>query len=249
MKTQTPSESNWHAVLERDPEFAHTRVQYAPAERFTNVLFLFFCFLSRYLNFVFGGILGSQGIPHFQQNTHTRNMLGMGTLKTRAELQALSLKNTLDILTFVRECANITAWHRNYLILMYLRFWALSCNCWSFVRSRFFEISARKNVQTCLGASGSGSSKKKNPLFFLSIIREIPVIGRDTFSALAPVVGPQHKNGCHPLPLFTVVSIIRKYVTFELLYEYCMRHSWLTNFGGLLFLNQLILVAQSICFK
>ena len=45
------------------------------------------------------------------------------------------------------------------------------------------------------------------------------MIGRDTFSALTPVLGPLQKNWlCHPLPLLVAVSMIprtSKYVTFE----------------------------------
>ena len=46
------------------------------------------------------------------------------------------------------------------------------------------------------------------------------MIGRDTFSALAPMLGPYQKNWlCHPLPLFMAVSMITNtwYVTLELL--------------------------------
>ena len=44
------------------------------------------------------------------------------------------------------------------------------------------------------------------------------MIGPDTFSALAPVLAPYLKNWlCHPLPVFMTVSMIPKYVTFELL--------------------------------
>ena len=46
------------------------------------------------------------------------------------------------------------------------------------------------------------------------------MIGRDTFSVLAPVLGPQQKNWpCYPLPLLLAVSIVPNtgYVTFELL--------------------------------
>ena len=74
-----------------------------------------------------------------------------------------------------------------------------------------------------------------------------PVIGRDTFSALAPVLGPWRKDWlCYPLPLFTAVSTIPNMWHSSC---YCMRRSWQTKFGGLS-LNQLVAVgiyAAGVC--
>ena len=57
-----------------------------------------------------------------------------------------------------------------------------------------------------------------------------PVIGRDTLSVLAPVLGPQQKNWLyHPLPLLMAVSMVPNIWHSSC---FCMRHSWLTTFGG-----------------
>ena len=66
---------------------------------------------------------------------------------------------------------------------------------------------------------------------------------RHIFGASASPSSATSKNWlCHPFQLFMEVSMIpntSKKVTFELfLVQYCMRHSWLTKFGGLC-LNQL----------
>ena len=55
----------------------------------------------------------------------------------------------------------------------------------------------------------------------------MPVVDGDTFSLLAPVLGPELNNSiCHPPPLFTAASMIR-----HVLYSSvcCLRHSWLTQ--------------------
>ena len=92
--------------------------------------------------------------------------------------------------------------------------------------------------------------KKKGYFFFVTfsfvatvnayqylLSTSLKVFGRDTFSALAPVLGPEQKNWlCHPLPLFMAVSMIP-----NMWHSSCkfMRHSWLTKFG-VLCLNQLV---------
>ena len=52
--------------------------------------------------------------------------LRRGTLNTCAKFEGLTLKNGVDIGTFVQLSAKLTAWHRNYLVLVYIRFWALN---------------------------------------------------------------------------------------------------------------------------
>ena len=62
----------------------------------------------------------------------------------------------------------------------------------------------------------AASPETKNGLFFLILTVNAyllltfeGLIGRDTFSVLAPVLGPSQKNWlCHPLPLFMAVSMI-----------------------------------------
>ena len=63
--------------------------------------------------------------------------LGRGTLNTCAKFKGLTLKTGVDIWTFVRLSAKIAAWHRNYSVLVYIRFWSLYLTyLWSYaVRS------------------------------------------------------------------------------------------------------------------
>ena len=93
--------------------------------------FVCFCSFVRYLGFcIFGGYLCLKR-PHIfgekkqEKNVYIRKRLGKGTLNTCAKFQGLTLKNGVDIWTFVRLSAKITAWHRNYLVLVYFRFWSL----------------------------------------------------------------------------------------------------------------------------
>ena len=71
----------------------------------------------------------------------------------------------MDIWSFVRLSAKLAAWHRNYLVLVYIRFWSL---IWLNIgpTQSVLRIFARNFVQTCLGAPASGLSKKKNGSFF-----------------------------------------------------------------------------------
>ena len=66
-----------------------------------------------------------------------RKKLGRDTLNTCAKFQGLSLKNGVDTLTFVLYSAKITAWRRNfYLVLVYIRFRALNLTWyWSYAVS------------------------------------------------------------------------------------------------------------------
>ena len=49
------------------------------------------------------------------------------------KFQGLTLKNGVDVWTFVRLSAKITAWHRNYSVLVYIWFWVLNLtSCWSY---------------------------------------------------------------------------------------------------------------------
>ena len=65
------------------------------------------------------------------------------------------------------------------------------------------------------------------------------VIGRGTFPALAPVLGPEQKKLA--MSLFCTVhggQYDIEYVTSEQL-SYCMRHSWRTKLGAII-LNQVV---------
>ena len=121
------------------------------------------------------GIFGSRGIPHFQRKREEkesiRKRLGRGTLKTCAKFQGLSLKNGAEIWTLVRQRAKITAWHRTYLVLVYTRFCSLNMTqYWSYAVSSS-NICAK--LSTCLGAPGSGSSRKKKRAIFFCLPRKV----------------------------------------------------------------------------
>ena len=94
---------------EIDPEILHTCLM-CPCRTFSEWGFLFLFFSARYLGFWVFGIFGSKGIPHFQrEKNNIRKRLGSGTLNTCAQFQGISLKNSVDIWTLVRESAKIAA--------------------------------------------------------------------------------------------------------------------------------------------
>ena len=81
------------------------------------------------------------------------------------KFQGLTLKNGVDVWTFVRLSAKITAWHRNYLVLVYIRFWVLNLTQhWSYAvgSSYFLRETFYKHALEHLEAAGSGKKK----LFF-----------------------------------------------------------------------------------
>ena len=71
-------------------------------------------------------ILGEKQQQQQQQQQNIRIRLGKGTLNTCAKIQGLALKNGVDIWTFERLITKVTAWYCNYLVLVYIRFWALN---------------------------------------------------------------------------------------------------------------------------
>ena len=93
--------------------------------------FFFFFFFSPDI-WVFLGLKGS----HLScEKTNIRNRLDRDTLNTCAKFQGLSLKNGVDIWTFVRSSAKITA-YRNYLVLLNIRIWAsILTQYWSYAVS------------------------------------------------------------------------------------------------------------------
>ena len=152
----------------------------------------------------------------------------MGTLNTRAYVRStcvqnfrvciISLKNGVDIWTFVRWSAKITAWYRNYLVLEYIvRFWALiltclilvvrstvssSSICWSknFVRSTNMPWSTWKLE--------AARPEKKWVIFFLPTVNSwLSVTVINLFEGLW-LVGTRFQRKrqsyigrlCHPLP-------------------------------------------------
>ena len=98
-------------------------------------------FFVRYLGFcIVRDILVLRDPTFSAKNKQTKKpaskKIGKGILNTCAKFQGLTLKNGVDIWTFVRLSAKITAWHRNYLVLVYNRFWALN----STLRTQFFDF-------------------------------------------------------------------------------------------------------------
>ena len=142
----------------------------------------------------------------------------------------------MDIWTYVRSSAKITAWHRNYLVLVTVRFWALNLTSYGSHAVSSSNICANF-VQTCLGAPGSGWSRKENgsfffptvmPYLFLTSLKVCDWSGH-IFGASASPKSLTKKRLCHPLPLIMAVSMIP-----NMWHSSCerMRHSWLTKFWG-----------------
>ena len=78
-----------------------------------------------------------------------------------SKIQGLTLKNGVDILTFVRLSAKITAWHRNYLVLVYIRFLGVKFDLILVLRSHFFDIlreTLYKHALEHLEAAGPGKT-------------------------------------------------------------------------------------------
>ena len=155
-----------------------------------------------------------------------------------------SLKNGVDIWTFVQLRAKITAWHRNYLVLVYIRFWALILTqYWSYAVS-----SSTFCAKFCTNMPWSTwkrmVQKKKWVIFFLSTVNSYLLLislkvcdwSGHIFGASTSPRSFTKKMLCHPLPLFMAVSMIPNMWHSSC---YCMRHSWLTQFG-VLCLNQLV---------
>ena len=122
--------------------------------------------------FVFLGCLGLKGsqISSKKKNKKPekpiRKKLGRDTLNTCAKFQGLSLKNGVDTLTFVLYSAKITAWRRNfYLVLVYIRFRALNLTWyWSYAVS-----SSTMCAKVCANMPWSTWKRlvqKKRALFF-----------------------------------------------------------------------------------
>ena len=138
--------------------------------------------------------------------------------------------------------AKTTAW----LILLLLGFSAYSilgvkCDLMLVRRSQFFKYFARNFVQTCLGAPGSGSlRKKKTLLFFSSYGKRLTVVdlfeglwlvgSRETFSAKggSPKSLTKELAVSASSTVFMAVSMIPNVWHSSCC---CMRHSWLTKFG------------------
>ena len=147
---------------ELDPEILHVCLV-CPCQA-CNGCFCFFSFRQILRFSFFRGIFVSEETPHFRRKKkNIRERLGKGTVSTCAKFQGLTLKNGVDIRTFARLSAKITAWHCNYLVLVYTRFWALNLTWyWSYAVS---SSNFCAKFCTCLGAPGSAWSRKKRVIF------------------------------------------------------------------------------------
>ena len=62
-----------------------------------------------------------------------------GHIKHVCKISASISQNDVDVWTFVRYSAKITVWHRNYLILVYIRSWGAKYDLVLVLRKQFFE--------------------------------------------------------------------------------------------------------------
>ena len=94
-----------------------------------------------------------------KRKKNIRKRLGKGILNTYAKFQGLTLKNAVDIWAFVRLSAKITASHSHFLVLVYIRIWALNLTqYWPYAA---MSSNVQNFAQTCLGAPRSGWSRTK----------------------------------------------------------------------------------------
>ena len=98
-----------------------------PCRPFNDRGFVYLLIFARYLVVVFLRDIWVLRDPTFSadEKKKSRKRLGRGTLNLCAKIQGLTLKNGGGIWPFVWINAKITGWHLNYLVLVYIRFWAL----------------------------------------------------------------------------------------------------------------------------
>ena len=178
--------------------------------------------------FVFlGGYLGLKR-PHFRwRKKNIRKRFGKGTLHTCAKFQSLDSQKRRGQLDFVRLSAKITSWHRNYLVLAYIRFWAFKFDL-MVLRSQFFDFFAGKFVHSLEHLEAAGPEKKKRVVFipppvtayhYLTSLKVSDWSGH-IFDASASPGSLTRNRLCDPLPLLPAwYKVLRStsYVAFELL--------------------------------
>ena len=164
LQSSMPTRRFW----EIDPEILHTCL-ICPCQACYEWGFRFFVFFRQIFGFFFFfldiWVLRGPTFPAKKPKTKKpiRKRLGRGTLNTWAKSQGLSQK-WRGVLGFCAVKCKITAGHRYNLFLVYIRFWALNWLNISPTQS-VLGIVARKFFQTCLGASGSGWSRKNTSFF------------------------------------------------------------------------------------
>ena len=166
---------------------------------------------------IFGASASSRSLTKKNENPPTR--IGSArTHQTRAKFQGLTLKNDVDIWTFVRLSAKITAWHRNYLVLVCIRFHALDLPYyWSYaVSSSIFCAKLCTNMPWSTWERLIQKNKWVIFFFFIPVNANLLLTSLKvcdwsghTFDASASPRSLTKKNWlCHPLPLFMAVSMI-----------------------------------------
>ena len=73
----------------------------------------------------------------------------------------------MDIWTFVRLSTKITAWHRNYFVLVYIRSWGVKFDLILVLRSQFFEFLREKLYIHALEHLEAARPEKEMAQFFL----------------------------------------------------------------------------------
>ena len=120
------------------------------------------------------GIFGCWGNTHIRREKWKKSMcqrLDRGTSNKCAQFQGLSLKNGVDIWTFVQLSAKVASSLRNYLYLVYIRCWAIhmtsywlhALSSWN-ICSRLWAIHALENLE----AAGPKETVVKCPFIYTS---------------------------------------------------------------------------------
>ena len=162
-----------------------------------------FCIVKRYLGFEGSHISG--------ENNGEKTIVkgSTGAHQTRAQNFRVSLKNDVDIWTFVRLSAKIAP-SRHYLYLLYIRCWAINMTWYWFHAVRSYNICSRLWSVHALEHLEAANAKE-TMIEFSSLLTIVDVfeglVGRDAFSAIAPVQGPQKTERlCHPVPCLLYTS-------------------------------------------
>ena len=160
----------------------------------------FFCFLS-HQTFVLSYFFGYLGLKGYHSSGEKKKgsldllTVRQGQIKTCVQNFRVYLPKTAW--TFGPLCgkrAKITTSHRNYLVSVLIRFFGVKYDLIVVLRSQFFEYMRETLYKHALEHLEAACSEKngepyfpptKTPDHYWPLWR--PVIGRDTFSALAPV--------------------------------------------------------------
>ena len=144
----------------------------------------------------------------------------------------------MNIWAFVRKICEIRVFTFSYFVSVYDQLWVI---VWLNIgpTQSDIRIFVWNVLWACLGVPGTGLKYMKRKWFLPTERPEHywpfwrAAVGRGTFSPLAPVllIALQQKKWlCHPLPLlFMAVGINPNAWRSS---SYCMRYSWLTQFGA-----------------